>query len=89
MASTTPAPQPVQVTEISTAGDLRAFLSSALVELRNGTIDAAKANSIQRLASQINESMYAELKAMALMKTLAKNVDDFGNLLIADMREKK
>jgi len=89
MNVTKPVAPPVTVTEISTAGDLRAFLSSALVELRAGTLDAAKANAIQRLASQINESMYAELKAMALMKSLAKNVDDFGDLLIADMRKEK
>ena len=48
------------MSEIQSAGDLRNFLAEVMEGVRDGSIDPLKADRIAKLASQINESFYAE-----------------------------
>lgn len=47
---------------IRTTGELRDFLATMMVDVKNGDIDLDKASRITKLAGQINESFYAEVK---------------------------
>lgn len=47
---------------IQTTGQLRDFLASMMVGVKDGDITIDKAARITKLAGQINESMYAEVK---------------------------
>ena len=48
--------------KITTTGDLRDFLCSAINSVANGTMDVEKARNITKLAGQVNESFYSEVK---------------------------
>lgn len=47
---------------IKTTGELRDFLATMMMGVKNGDLDLDKARSITKLAGQINESFYAEIK---------------------------
>ena len=47
---------------MKTTGELRDFLATMMVGVKNGDIDIEKARNITKLAGQINESFYAEVK---------------------------
>lgn len=48
--------------KIKTTGELRDFLATMMLGVKNGDLDLDKARNITKLASQINESFYAEIK---------------------------
>jgi hypothetical protein len=48
--------------QIKTTGELRDFLAMMMVGVKNGDLDLDKARNITKLAGQINESLYAEVK---------------------------
>lgn len=48
--------------KIKTTGELRDFLATMMIGVKNGDLDLDKARNITKLASQINESFYAEIK---------------------------
>ena len=48
--------------KIKTTGQLRDFLADLMLEVKNGAIDLDKASKITKLAGQINESFYTEIK---------------------------
>lgn len=56
--------------QLKTAGDLRGFLAGVLVGIRDGTIDAAQASSISKVAAQINQSLATEVQARINLKDL-------------------
>ena len=66
--------------KINTAGDLREFLCSSINSVANGTMDIAKAREVTKLAGQVNESFYAEVKVARLKLDLEKQVDELGTL---------
>ena len=47
---------------MKTTGELRDFLATMMVGVKNGDLDIEKARNITKLAGQINESFYAEVK---------------------------
>ena len=47
---------------IKTTGELRQFLAKTMIEVKEGSIDIDKARNITKLAGQITESFYAEVK---------------------------
>ena len=57
---------------INTAGDLRQFLCNSINSVANGTLDIAKAREISKLAGQVNESIYAEVKVARMQIDLGK-----------------
>lgn len=47
---------------IQTTGDLRTFLTNVMVGVKDGVVNADDASRITKLAQQINESFYSEIK---------------------------
>lgn len=52
---------------IRTTGELRDFLATMMVGVKNGDLDVDKARTITKLADQINESFYAEVKVAKVL----------------------
>lgn len=65
---------------IKTTGDLRNYLSTIMVSVGNGSCDPSKAREIVKLASQINESFYSEVKVQRLKMDLKQSCDSFGGM---------
>jgi hypothetical protein len=68
------------VSQLKTAGDLRTFLAETLVGVRDGTIDANKANAISKVAAQINQSLSTEVMTKLKLKELGEQAA--GEMLI-------
>lgn len=60
---------------IRTAADLRLFLANAIEDVAAGRLDVQRAAQIQKMAGQITESLYAEVKVRALQIALGRTVD--------------
>lgn len=67
-------------TSIHTSGELREFLCECINNVANGTIDTEKARNITKLAAQVNESVYAELKAAKTQIELGRVAPSIGNM---------
>jgi len=68
---------------INTTGDLRKFLCSSITSVANGTMDISKAREVTKLAGQVNESFYSEVKVARLQIDLKEESDKLGSLLVA------
>ena len=68
---------------INTTGDLRKFLCNSINSVANGTMDIAKAREVTKLAGQVNESFYAEVKVARLQIDLKEESDKLGSLPVA------
>lgn len=66
--------------DIRTTGDMREFLGEILVGIREGKVDTDRANSIAKIAQQINTSLSTEVNAAIQLKQLGE-----GNLLAGSM----
>ena len=69
--------------EINTTGDLRKFLCNSISSVANGTMDIAKAREVTKLAGQVNESFYSEVKVARLQIDLKEEADKLGSLPVA------
>jgi hypothetical protein len=68
---------------IETTGQLREFLATMIVGVKNGTVDVDKASRITKLAAQINESLYAEIKIARVRVELGdKTAEPMGEMSI-------
>jgi len=65
---------------INTAGDLREFLCKSINSVANGTMDITKAREITKLAGQVNESFYSEVKVARLQIDMKKEAAKLGEL---------
>ena len=65
--------------QIKTTGDLRRLLAEALDGVKSGALSIEKANSIQKIAGRLNESIYAEAKILLLIGQKADE-SKLGNL---------
>lgn len=61
-------------------GELRAKLADIMTEVSSGKLTVERANAAVKAAGQINESIYAELKAKALAKRLDETVYPSGKM---------
>ena len=52
----------MSVKRILTTGNLRDFLAQTLIDVKEGSLELDKASRITKLAAQINENLYAEVK---------------------------
>ena len=57
--------------KIENVGELRAFLVTMMVGVKDGLIDGQDARDIVKLAAQINESFYSEIKVAKLRHDIA------------------
>lgn len=67
---------------LNTTGALRTFLAEQMVGVQTGAVDVAKASQIVKLAGQINESFYAEIKASQVRGKAGASAEEFGKLKI-------
>lgn len=70
------------MSKIKTAGDLREFLCNTINGVANGTFDLQKAKEITKLAGQINESIYSEIRAAMTQHAMGKEASRFGELTL-------
>ena len=68
---------------INTTGDLRKFLCNSISSVAKGTMDIAKAREVTKLAGQVNESFYSEVKVARLQIDLKEESDKLGSLPVA------
>lgn len=67
---------------IKNTGDLRKFLVETMENVRSGELEIEKALSVTRLASQVNESFYSEIKTARFLKESGKKYAEMGGLTI-------
>ena len=72
------------MSSVKTAGQLRAFLLSAMEEVKAGKLTIERATIAIKGAAQVNESIYAELKAKSLAKQLGEAQHVFGKMPLED-----
>ena len=70
------------VNQLKTAGQLRQFLADSIIAVKNKQMDADTARTVVKLASQLNESFYAELKAKQVLGALSEVTMPIGDQLI-------
>ena len=68
------------MSKITNTGELREFLCSAINGVANGTFDVNKAKEVTKIAAQINESLYAEVKVAKTQIDLGNEAAKFGEL---------
>jgi hypothetical protein len=68
------------MSKIKTTSELREYLLSAITLVGNGTMDSDKARNIVKLAGQINENLYAEVKVAKTQIELGSEAAKFGTL---------
>ena len=62
---------------------MRAFLVDAMTKVSDGTLPSDEARNIAKLAAQINENAYAEIKAAKLQIELGREVSKWGDLPVS------
>ena len=75
--------------KIKTTGELRDFLAMMMVGVKNGDLDIDKAARITKLAGQINESLYAEVKVSKVRAEAGEKMNSLGDMPIGAMPENK
>lgn len=68
--------------QIRTTGDLRTFLASMLVSVKGGEMDLDAARTMVKVAAQINESFYSEIKAAQVAIEGGAKAEQLGDLPI-------
>lgn len=67
---------------IKTTGQLREFLTNMIVGVKDGHIDSDKARNITKMAAQINESFYSEIKIAKVQIEIGAEAAKLGELAI-------
>jgi hypothetical protein len=70
-------------TTIETVGDVREFLTNAMLGIRNGQLTTDKAIAIIKAAQQVNESFYSEVKVKQVARQAGEAVHELGKLPIS------
>ena len=68
--------------KIKTTGEMREFLATMMVGVKNGDLDLAKASQITKLAGQINESFYAEVKVAKVRAEAGEQMPALGEMSV-------
>lgn len=66
--------------KIETTGDLRQFLCASINAVANGTMDTEKARNIVKMAGQVNESFYSEVKVIKTQMEMGEEAKSLGEL---------
>ena len=70
------------MSKMKTTGQLRQFLADALIAVKDGQMDTDKARNITKMAAQINESIYSEIKSTRVLSELGREVAEMGEMAI-------
>jgi len=70
--------------EIKTTGQLRSFLAELMVDVKRGFLDTDRASRITKLAGQINENFYAEIKVAKVRAEAGDELTKLGSLLVGE-----
>lgn len=62
------------------SGELRKFLLDSINKVESGDMEEAQARNIIKMAGQVNESLYAEVKVSKTKLELGETVESFGKL---------
>ena len=73
--------------KVNTTGQLRTFLAKAMIAVQNGDMDIDKASRITKIAGQINENMYAEIKVAKIRAEAGMEMSAFGSVELGDASE--
>ena len=68
--------------KIKTTGQLRDFLVNMMLGIKNGDLDLDRASRITKLAAQINESMYAEIKTAQIRAAAGEQMPKIGDMAV-------
>lgn len=63
-----------------TSGDVREFLANVALGVKNGDVKITEASHIAKVAAQIHESFYSEIKIARVRKELGLHVAELGTL---------
>lgn len=72
------------MSSVKTTAQLREFLLSTMEEVKAGKLTFERANVAIKGAAQVNESIYAELKAKQLAKSLGEGSVAFGKMALTE-----
>ena len=72
--------------KIKTTGQMRDFLATMMLGVKNGDLDLDKASRITKLAGQINESFYAEIKVAKVRAEAGENMPALGEMSVGGDR---
>ena len=61
---------------------MRDFLATMMVGVKNGDLDLDKASRITKLAGQVNESFYAEIKVAKVRAEAGENMPALGEMSV-------
>lgn len=70
--------------KIKTTGELRDFLANMMLGVKNGDLDLDKASRITKLAGQVNESFYAEIKVASIRTAAGEELAKLGEMPIGE-----
>lgn len=80
----------MQKKQIKTVGQLRDFLVTMMVGLKDGTIEPDVANKAVKIASAINENFYAEIKVQKTRHELAnEQMVGLGEMAIGEVTKEE
>jgi hypothetical protein len=65
---------------IQTHGDIREFLTNAMLAVKNGDMKEGEARTILKIAEKVNENLYAEIKAGQFLIQMGKVAGELGSL---------
>lgn len=75
------------MSSVKTAGQLRQFILESMEEVKAGKLTPERASIAIKGAAQINESIYSEIKAKQLAKSMGEVVHQFGKLPLVEDNE--
>jgi uncharacterized protein YciU (UPF0263 family) len=67
---------------LKTTGQLRDFLANMMLGVKNGDLELDRARNITKLAAQINESFYAEIKVAKVRAEAGELMPVFGEMSV-------
>ena len=73
--------------KIKTTGELRDFLATMMVGVKNGDLDLGRASRITKLAWQINESFYAEVQVAKVRAEAGEQMPELGSMSVGKTTE--
>jgi len=67
---------------MKTVGEMREFLAAMVIGIKDGDLSVEKAARITKMVGQINESIYAEVKALKVRAELQMELKELGDMPI-------